>query len=120
MSRKNKTKEYREKELRRLVEFKTKNPTDADFTEARSNMASFYRLCGLAKTNLYLSNDVHWANRESTHKSEEREYQWYKRLDKIFSDTYGLRLVYCGYMPSIGVFVGENGGFAEKISRFFY
>lgn len=111
--------QLREREVRRLAEFKRKNPTDGDIAEARRNMNSFYRLCGLCERNLYLSNDEHTANRASTRRSEEREDQWHKRLDKVFKDTYGLRLVYCGYAPSIGVKV-EHGGFSEKIYRYFY
>lgn len=111
--------QLREREVGRLVRFKTENPTPEDYREARRNMNSFYRLCGLCETNLYLTNDERTANRGSTHASEEREDKWHKRLDQTFKDTYGLRLVYCGYAPSIGV-VSEGGGFSEKISRFFY
>lgn len=111
--------QLRERELARLVAFKTDNPTDDDFTEARHNMNSFYRLCGLAETNLYLANDSRTCNRASTKVSEDREARWHKRLDKTFKDTYGLRLVYCGYCPSI-VTVDEHGGCCERISRYFY
>ena len=111
--------QLREREVNRLAHFKTAEPTDADYEEARKNMNSFYRLCGLCETNLYLSNDERTANRASTHASEEREERWHKRLDGIFKNTYGLRLVYCGYCPSIGV-KHEHGGFSEKINRYFY
>ena len=129
------TAQLREKELKRLVSFKTDDPTEADFAEARRNMNSYYRLCGLAETNLYLANDERTCNRESTkrseeqkpkaqiapkvRRSEERESKWYNRLDKTFNDTYGLRLVYCGYFPSIGT-LDERGGFSGKISTYFY
>ena len=112
--------ECREKEIQKLVAFKTDNPTPEDFDEARRLMNSFYRLCGLAERNLYLSNDERTGNLKSTAKSEERESEWHKRLDAEFQRLYGLRLVYCGYMPSIGVRTMPGYGFAEKISRFFY
>lgn len=111
--------QLRERELGRLVAFKTDSPTSEDYKEARRMMNSFYRLCGLCETNLYLTNDERTANRRYTHESEARDNKWHKRLDKQFSDTYGLRLVYCGYCPSIGV-VLDHGGFSEKISRYFY
>ena len=111
--------QMRERELERLVAYKTENPTEEDFDEARKIMNSFYRLCGLAERNLYLSNDERFCNRESTKRSEEREYIWSKRLSKQFTETYGLQIFYSGYLPSIGVKY-ENGCVSEKISRFFY
>ncbi len=111
--------ELREKELETLVKYKTENPTDADFLEARKNMNSFYRLCGLCERNWYLANDEPTCNRKSTIASEEREEKWYKRLNKTFSKVYGLELVYCGYCPSIGR-NDECGGFHEKIHTYFY
>lgn len=111
--------QLRAREVDRLVLFKTKHPTEADYEEARRNMNSFYRLCGLSETNLYLSNNERSANSRYTKESEAREHRWFKRLDKTFKDTYGLRLVYCGYAPSIGEKL-EHGGFSEKISRYFY
>lgn len=111
--------ELREKELDRLVAFKTDSPTEADYTEARRLMRSFYRLCGLCERNLYLANDERTCNLRSTKASEEREEKWRKRLNKQFSDVYGLELVYCGFCPSIGI-KNEHGGFSEKITRWFY
>lgn len=111
--------QLRAREVDRLVLFKTKHPTEGDYEEARRNMNSFYRLCGLSETNLYLSNNERSANSRYTKESEAREDRWFKRLDKTFKDTYGLRLVYCGYAPSIGEKL-EHGGFSEKISRYFY
>ena len=111
--------ERREKELDNLVKFKTENPMPEDYKEARTNMNSFYRLCGLCERNLYLTNNENTCNLKSTKKSEEREQKWIDRLNKTFFDTYGLKLVYCGYCPSIGI-VDENGGFSEKITRYFY
>lgn len=111
--------EMREKELSRLVAYKTATPTEADYTEARRTMNSFYRLCGLCERNLYLANDERTYNRESTRRSEERESNWYNRLNQVFTTVYGLQLVYCGYCPSIGV-KDVHGGFTEKVSRYFY
>lgn len=111
--------EMREKELERLIAFKTSTPTEADRVEARHMMNSFYRLCGLCTTNLYLANDERTCNRRSTKESEEREIRWFHRLNDKFKSVYGLELVYCGYMPSIGR-KDPRGGFTEKITRYFY
>jgi len=107
--------ECREKELTRLVEISGTN----DFEKARYLMNSFYRLCGLCERNLYLANNEYTCNRKSTKDSEEKEYKWYLRLKKEFETFSGLTLVYCGYMPSIGI-NHENGGFYEKVYRYFY
>ena len=111
--------ECREREIPRLVAFKTDDPTAEDFREARMLMNSFYRLCGLCERNLYLTNEERTCNLPSTKRSEEKEEKWWRRLNAVFNDTYGLSLVYCGYMPSI-VTKCENGGVSEKIQRFFY
>lgn len=111
--------EKREAELSKLVEFKTKTPTSDDYDEARRNMNSYYRLCGLSERNLEYQNNAMACNAWWVKESEDRELRWHKRLDEIFNKTYGLSLVYCGYMPSIGI-EKENGGFADKISTFFY
>ena len=112
--------QLREREVFRLAEIKNPNPTDEDLNEARRNMNSFYRLCGLCETNLYNANEERTCNTAWHRRNEEREDKWHRRLDKIFSDTYGLRLVYCGYAPSIGTMDATNGGFSEKINRWFY
>ena len=70
-------------------------------------------------TNLYLANDERTCNKASTKYSEEKERKWAARLSKEFTDFCGLRLVYCGYAPSIGI-VYPGGGFSEKIERWFY
>lgn len=111
--------QLREREVKRLALLKTSTPTEQDYNEARKNMNSFYRLCGLCETNLNLANDERRCNSSYTKRSEERESKWHERLDKIFHDTYGLNLAYCGYCPSIGV-KNENGGFSERISSYFY
>lgn len=111
--------QLREKQVERLALLKTSNPTEEDYNEARRNMNSFYRLCGLCETNLNLANNERRCNSLYAKISELRENLWYQRLNKIFRDTYNLNLVYCGYMPSIGV-KNENGGFSERISTYFY
>ena len=111
--------QIRERELEKLAHFKTANPTAEDFKEARKIMNSYYRLCGLCENNLYMANDERKANSRFCKESEAREDRWYKRLDKLFSELYGLRLVYCGYYPSIGHRL-EHGGFSEQISTVFY
>ena len=94
-------------------------PTPESIEKARYLMNSFYRLCGLCERNLYLANDERTCNRPSTHASEEREDQWYKRLNNEFNQFAGLDLNYCGYCPSIGI-TSPTGGFSERISRYFY
>lgn len=111
--------EFRERELKKLVSFKTGNPTYEDYAEAKRLMNSFYRLCGLCERNLYLSNEERTCNLISTKRSEEKEERWWNRLDNMFHETYGLNLVYCGYAPSI-VSKGKHGGVQEEIQRFFY
>lgn len=111
--------ELREREVRRLATFKTPEPTDADIAEARRLMRSFYQLCGLCEKNLYLQNTERTCNTRYAAECEKRESKLYERLDGEFNRLYGLRLVYCGYCPSI-VTVGENGSVSEKITRFFY
>lgn len=112
--------ELREQEVVRLAEYRSADPSDADICEARRLMNSFYRLCGLCERNLYLANDDRTHNLKSTKKSEEREERWRDRLNAEFESFAGLRLVYCGYMPSIGVVHKPGGGFSEKITRWFY
>lgn len=112
--------ERRKREIPRLVAFKTSTPTDADFAEARTLMNSFYRLCGLSERNLYLANEERTCNLASTKRSEEKEDKWHRRLDKAFRDTYGLRLVYVGYAPSIFSVDEQNRLNREEIQRFFY
>ena len=111
--------EMRAEEVVKLAKFKTATPTEADIQEARRNMNSFYRLAALDWRVSELENDPWTANRYSTKREAERAYNWFIRLDKVFSETYGLRIEYGGPLPSIGVTL-PGGGFAEKISRYFY
>ena len=111
--------QLRERTINELVKHKTEKPTSEDYAEARRIMNSYYRLCGLCETNLYLQNDERRYNSRYTKESEEREERWYKRLDKQFSEIYGLHLVYCGYYPSIGM-RDEHGAFYHQIFTYFY
>lgn len=111
--------QLREKEVERLARFKDSEPTEQNITDARKIMNSFYRLCGLCTTNLYLANDARTCNRQSTKDSEEREERWVKRLNEQLK-PYGLQLFYCGYCPSIGIVEKPHGGCVEKITRWFY
>ena len=112
--------QLREREIERLVSYRTNKPTEEDYIIARKLMNSFYRLCGLSETNLYLANDEKTCNKLSTKRSEEREEKWCARLSKQFEDFCGLTLFYSGYAPSIGTKDKKTGGVSEKISRFFY
>ena len=111
--------ERRENELKHLARFKTADFSGADIDEARRNMNSYYRLCALCERNAELENDERFCNRWSTKQSEEKEGRWFERLNKTFQETYGLELVYCGCMPSIGRKV-ENGAFIDEIGTWFY
>ncbi len=112
--------QLREMEVDKLAHMKSAEPSEADYSEARRLMNSFYRLCGLCETNLYLANDERRHDSPYTKESEERETKWHKRLDAEFNRLYGLRLVYCGYAPSIGIIHENNGGFSERVNRWFY
>lgn len=111
--------QLRYEQVIKLASYKNSDPTKEDVALARTHMNSFYRLCGLAEKNLYLTNDERLHDKFSTKRSEEREERWFDRLNKEFQKYYGLCLTYCGYLPSIGV-KGECGSFTEKICRYFY
>lgn len=110
--------QLREMEVIKLAKFRSKAPTEADINEARRIMNSFYRLCGLCTTNLYLTNDSYWHNKPSTEASEAKEERWIKRLNQELK-PYGLQLFFSGYCPSIGI-VDNRGCVYEKINRWFY
>lgn len=112
--------QLREMEVEKLAKLHTSEPSEEDMNTARRLMNSFYRLCGLAETNLYLANDERTCNRPSTKASEDRESAWCKRLSAEFTAFCGLRLYYSGYAPSIGTVDPKTGGCSEKISRWFY
>lgn len=115
--------EMRQKEVCRLAEMK-KNPTTAseDIAEAKKIMNSFYRLCGLCETNLYLANNERTCNTKRTAKSEEREQKWFDRLNKQFTEIYGVKMFYFGYCPSIMNFDKNDKSkpTSEAIHRYFY
>ena len=112
--------QLREREVERLAAYHDERYTESDLAYARKLMNSFYRLCGLAETNLYLANDERTCNRPSTKHSEERESRWANRLSNQFKEFAGLELFYCGYCPSIGIIHRPSGGCSEKITRWFY
>lgn len=111
--------QMREKELDRLVAYKTSDPTEADYTAARRIMNSFYRLCGLSYSVCMLENTESTANSRYTAEQEAKQERWFDRLNGEFNRLYGLSLYYTGICPSIGT-KNENGGVSEKISRYFY
>ena len=113
--------EMRQKEVYRLAELK-KNPTTAteDIKEAKKIMNSFYRLCGLCETNLYLANNERTCNTKRTAQSEEREQKWFDRLNKQFIDLYGVKMFYFSYRPSIMHFDEKNRPTSEAVYRYFY
>lgn len=111
--------QMREKELDRLVAYKTSTPTEADYTEARRLMNSFYRLCGLSYRVCMLQNSETTCNGRYCAEQEAKEEKWFNRLKGEFNRLYGLDLYYSGICPSIGT-KNENGGVSEKISRYFY
>lgn len=112
--------ERREKELDILISYKTSNPTPADYKEARKVMNSYYRLCGLCDRNSMLTNEEYTCNLASTHKSEEREAKWFRRLQKTFKEIYGLDLFYVSWYPLIGAKDTTNGSVQELVHAIFY
>lgn len=105
--------EKRNAEVKRLAAL-----GDGDIVKARTLMNSFYRFCGLDERVFYAENDERRHNSAYTKRMIEKRDNWLNRLVKAFAE-YGLSLTYCGYLPSIGT-INENGGFSEKISRYFY
>jgi hypothetical protein len=112
--------QLREKEVYKLATFKNAEPTEADISEARRNMNSFYRLCALDWNLMNWENDEKLCNLAWVKYEADKAERWRDRLNKVFVDTYGLKLVYCGPMPSIGIVHQPGGGFSEKIERWFY
>lgn len=111
--------QMRERDVYRLAEMHNNKPTENDIQEARRLFNSYYRLCGLSETNLYLQNDSKRHDTYYAKQSEEKERKWYDRLDAEFNKFAGLRLVYCGYYPSIGHKI-ERGGFADVFYPHFH
>ena len=112
--------ELRAREVRKLAAMHNEAYTENDLAIARRLMTSFYRLCGLAETNLYLQNDARRHDTPYAIAMEEKEDRWRKRLSDQFRDFAGLELFYCGYLPSIGIVHRPSGGCSEKITRWFY
>lgn len=111
--------QMRKREAEKLATIGNANPTEQNIREAQRLMNSFYRLCGLCETNLYLSNNERTANTRRTAESEARQNKWFERLNKEFNERYGLQLYYCGFCPSIGHDY-KHGGCVETINRYFY
>lgn len=105
-------------ELRKIEAGKLAAFGDGDLDKAVSLMNAFYRFCGLNERVFYLENDERLHNSAYTKELENTLDRRYKALEKRFNE-YGLTLVYCGFLPSIGVKC-EHGGFSEKINRWFY
>lgn len=112
-------KELRERELKRLVSYKTSEPTSEDFDLARSLMNSFYRFSAFCERLFYLQNDEKWCNSKTVKDMEAREDKWFKRLNKAFG-TYGLSVYFCGIFPSIGTKDQKTGAVSDKISLYYY
>lgn len=111
--------QMREKEIEKLARMENENYTEEEYRTAQRLMNSFYRLCGLCETNLYLSNNERTANTRRTAESEDREAKWFTRLNKEFNERYDLQLFYSGFCPSIGHDY-KHGGCVEIINRYFY
>lgn len=111
--------QMREKDVYKLAEMHNPNYTEKDVAEARRLFNSYYRLCGLSETNLYLQNDSRKHNSSYAKAMEEKEDRWHKRLDNEFYEFAKLRLVYCGYYPSIGHVI-KQGCFADVFNGHFY
>lgn len=93
--------QLREKAVYQLAERKTATPTEQDIKEARRTMNSFYRLCGLDESLLYLENDKRTHDKPYTLEKAAKRDRWYSRLNDIFKKEYNARLVYFGYLPTI-------------------
>ena len=111
--------QLREREVDRLAHYHAEEPSEDDYKVARKLMNSFYRLCGIADTNLYLANNEHTCNSSYTRMNEERESAWCKRLSAELFEFAGLVIFYTSHLPSIGT-RDERGGVCEKITRWFY
>ena len=111
--------EMRERDVIALTKVAAgEEPSAEAIATARRLMNSYYRLCGLCETNLYLANNAHTCDTAWTAESEERESRWYHRLAKQFEEFSGYTLHYCGYYPSICH--EHNGAVADVIYPHFY
>ena len=112
--------QLRWEQVEKLATLKNAEPTEEDLRNASRTMNSLYRLCGLVERNFYRSNDVRWNTNkhliEVLEEDEEREYRWARRLEKTFSEEYGLKLMFPGLYPKL---YSEYTGYAE-ISLYFY
>ena len=106
--------QLREKEVHRLASYKNEKLTEEDLNEARKIQNSYYRLCGLSERVCERQNDERYCDSYSTHKMEEKEERWIKRLGEELK-PYGLKLIYPGIYP---VIYTESGSHA--IGTYFY
>lgn len=106
----------RERELNKLAEL------GGSMDQARYLMNSYYRLAALCERNFYLSNDERTHDLKSTKRSEEREMQWIKRLDRAFYEFIGANITFCGIYPSICYMDKERGNCiaGTAVDTFFY
>lgn len=111
--------EMRTHDVHALAKLADGGETEENINKARRLMNSYYRLCGLCETNLYLTNNERTCDRESTRESEERENKWYKRLAKQFEEFCGYTLKYCGYYPNI-CHTDERGCVFDVLEPHFY
>lgn len=110
---------YRDIELKKLISYdKVDRYPSLQEKKAKHLMNSYYRLCGLSETNLYLSNDEKTCNLQSTADSELREEEWVKRLSREFEKNYGFMLKYISYYPSICT-TDEKGYIEQVIHPYF-
>ena len=71
-----------------------------DMDTAKKLINRYYRLCGMDERLLYLTNDSRTADRPYTRELEAKAEKSLKALQADFK-TYGLKLVYFGYFPTI-------------------
>lgn len=107
--------ELRKKEAYKLAYLDTKNDREKAIAEAKKLMISFYRLCGLEERLLYLENDEKTCNSRYAASLETKAEKWRERLQVAFK-SYGLTLVWYGYLPTITDHEGGN----EVIYTYFY
>ena len=107
--------ELRKREVDKLGYLYTKNDREKAIAKAKKLMVSFYRLCGLEERLLYLENNEKTCNSRYVASLEAKAEKWRERLQVAFK-SYGLMLVWYGYLPAITAYKGGN----EVIYTFFY
>lgn len=92
--------EKRERALQELATRKNATPTAADIKEARKVMNSYYRLCGLDESLLYLQNDESTCNSRYTAEQGATAFRWIKRMNQYLK-PFDACVIYFGYLPTI-------------------